>query len=93
MDLNLEPWEVECPECKRKGRFDVQDHEQENLSWPVICKKCKGAGKLDWVEAVVGRRTTPIKITRTKIKPRHRKLKKGYTINVFGDWDNKNEEH
>ena len=48
--MNLKPGEIICPKCEAnhivgKGKLTI---------WG--CEKCKGTGKLDWIEAVVGKK-------------------------------------
>jgi len=48
--MNLKPGEIICPKCEAnhivgKGKLTI---------WG--CDKCKGYGKVDWIEAVVGKK-------------------------------------
>ena len=48
--MDLKPGEIRCDQCDGKG-FIVNKY----FGKPV-CNKCNGTGKLDWVEAVVGKK-------------------------------------
>jgi len=58
--MNLKPGEIICPKCEAnhivgKGKLTI---------WG--CEKCKGTGKLDWIEAVVGKkRITKIEMNKS----------------------------
>lgn len=57
MDLN--PGEIICKECKGTGydlKIPEQEYEQAYYIKHCKCSKCYGVGKLDWIEAVVGKK-------------------------------------
>ena len=51
MDLN--PDEIKCDQCNGTG-YDLKI----NMTKYLNCLKCQGTGKLDWIEAVVGKRNS-----------------------------------
>lgn len=57
--MNLKQSEVICDKCKGTG-YDLKIPQVENNEtyyqnhYP--CDKCQGDGKLDWIEAVVGKK-------------------------------------
>jgi len=57
--MKLKSGEVVCDECKGTG-YDLEIQEREYITeyYKKHCKcpKCHGAKKLDWIEAVVGKR-------------------------------------
>ena len=70
MKLNI--GEVICSKCNGLGNFgytvEMQEiqmggrtHRFPGLQTEKICPKCKGAGKLDWIEAVVGKKCRMMK--------------------------------
>ncbi len=48
--------EVFCNKCEGRGCFPA--NLKNNIGPATICQKCQGYGRLDWVENVVGKRTT-----------------------------------
>jgi len=61
--MKLKLGEVLCNECHGIGNWkkfydDIDKYERIYIN----CKKCGGAGKLDWVENVVGKRDTNIRV-------------------------------
>ncbi len=58
--MKLEPGEVTCDQCKGTGKPNNNeiDYKQQYVTYPWVCDKCNGSGKLDWIEAVVGKRKT-----------------------------------
>ena len=54
----LEPGEVKCDKCNGTGKPNNNkiDYRQKYVTYPWVCDKCKGTGKLDWIEAVVGKK-------------------------------------
>lgn len=51
--IKLNPGEVLCDKCNGKGRITYSKHFSET------CYKCKGVGKLDWIENIVGKTSSP----------------------------------
>lgn len=62
--MDLTPGEIKCDKCKGTG-YDLKIPKLEynyayyNKHYP--CVKCDGTGKLDWIEAVVGKKQEPIR--------------------------------
>ncbi len=56
--MKLKPGEIECDKCKESRRlYDIQRKEKPWIGeYNIWCPKCHGWGKLDWVEAVVGKK-------------------------------------
>jgi DnaJ-class molecular chaperone len=58
--MELKPGEVECPKCNGKGTITkwLETNYLAGYRYPRECQcpKCHGVGKLDWVEAVVGKK-------------------------------------
>jgi hypothetical protein len=61
--MKLKPGEVICPQCEgfRYKKYHELTSYERARQWLQKCPKCKGAGKLDWVEAVVGKKGTTMK--------------------------------
>jgi len=63
-----EKGDIECPECKGLGDLgytqevcEIKTSRGHIIKVPGkkmlhICNKCQGTGKLDWIEAVVGKK-------------------------------------
>ena len=73
--MKLNPGDIKCPDCKGTG-FNI-DFVNEIIRYNG-CLKCCGTGKLDWIEAIVGKKPQII-IEKKRLRPRS--LKKGWTIN------------
>ena len=56
--MRLEPGEVICDKCKGTGHPNNNeiDYKQKDFTFLWVCNKCNGEGKLDWIEAVVGKK-------------------------------------
>jgi RecJ-like exonuclease len=67
--MNLNPGEIICDECLGTGA---------SLAYN-LCPKCQGVGKLDWIEAVVGKKNEFIwdntEIIKTPLTAKERRLK------------------
>jgi DnaJ-class molecular chaperone len=54
--MKLEEWEEACDKCKGLGcKYEYLGNDN---SFPVRCKKCNGTGKLDFIEKIVGKKTS-----------------------------------
>jgi len=60
----LEPGDIVCNQCNGTGEPENNLVSQDPIRFitvPFYCNKCDGTGKLDWIEAVVGKK--PIMLT------------------------------
>lgn len=73
--MELKPGEIICDECLGTG---------ESIAYN-LCPKCHGNGKLDWIEAVVGKRSSVIIWGQKTLNAKPRKLKAGWTIETVED--------
>jgi len=49
--VDLKAGEIECPKCNGTGH-DVEDKKH----FYIWCEKCQGSGKVNWIEAIVGKK-------------------------------------
>ena len=57
----LKEGEVLCPDCKgssNQAQWDIMPDYRVYFE----CKTCNGEGKLDWIEAIVGKKKDKIKM-------------------------------
>jgi len=65
--MKLYPDEIICDQCNGVGHYGYSVERIEFINNGIIqhmpgiktydyCTKCKGVGKLDWIEAIVGKR-------------------------------------
>lgn len=52
--LNLEEGEIICDKCNGRGVNPIKN----KFEFPIPCNKCQGLGKLDWIENIVGKKST-----------------------------------
>ena len=56
--MDLKPGDIICPDCKGTG-YDLKINDYPfGYKMHPHCDKCNGEGKLDWIEAVVGKRNS-----------------------------------
>lgn len=55
--MELKDGEIWCPKCKGSGKESRYSHFKTFPS-SEPCSKCKGKGKLDWIENIVGCKST-----------------------------------
>ena len=53
--MELKKEEVVCPECHGTGNRAKWDQIPDYKCY-LKCDKCDGTGKMDWIEAVVGKK-------------------------------------
>lgn len=82
--MKLEEWEELCDKCKGLGcKYEYLGNDN---SFPKRCKKCGGTGKLDFIEKIVGKKTSNI-ISYTV----HNNSSRDITINDLGVSINKDD--
>jgi DnaJ-class molecular chaperone len=52
----MEEGYTECDKCEGSGYQKSNYKSNNECGYSKLCTKCRGDGKLDWVEAVVGKR-------------------------------------
>jgi len=52
--MKLKPGEVKCDQCEGTGFPD--NNTNDDMINIFHCEKCDGYGKLDWIEAVLGKK-------------------------------------
>jgi DnaJ-class molecular chaperone len=82
--LTLNEGEEFCNTCRGEGMVKFKRDYTFKKSGLLVCKDCLGTGKIDWIEKVTGKKShlplVNLKIEKTKIVPRERKLNGDYTI-------------
>jgi DnaJ-class molecular chaperone len=78
--LTLNKGEEFCKTCRGEGMVVLRrDYTSLKTSSSLVCKDCLGTGKIDWIEKVIGKKShlplVNLKIEKTKLIPRIRKLK------------------
>lgn len=79
--MKLNPGEVICDQCNGTGSPD--NNINDDIINSFHCEKCHGYGKLDWVEAVVGKkryRWEDTEIISTPLTAKERRLKDLWTV-------------
>jgi DnaJ-class molecular chaperone len=54
--VKLEEWEERCDKCNGLG--SKYEYLGNDNSFPKRCKKCNGSGKLDFIEKIVGKKSS-----------------------------------
>ncbi len=54
--MKLKKGEVICSNCNGSGNRAKWDQIPDYYKCYLVCDKCQGVGKLDWVEAIVGKK-------------------------------------